>query len=79
MAVHGGPDIAEAMNELAFIATGLYGKPLRNQNGAPIRLVVPWKYGFKGAKSLVKIEFVAEQPKTTWNQLRLTNTASTPT
>jgi sulfoxide reductase catalytic subunit YedY len=62
-----GLTLAEASNELAFLATGLYGKPLRNQNGAPIRLVVPWKYGFKGAKSLVKIEFVAEQPQTTWN------------
>ena len=64
-----GLTLPEAMNELAFLATGLYGKPLRNQNGAPIRLVVPWKYGFKGAKSLVKIEFVAEQPKTTWNEM----------
>jgi sulfoxide reductase catalytic subunit YedY len=64
-----GLTIAEARNELAFLATGLYGKPLRNQNGAPIRLVLPWKYGFKGAKSLVKIEFVAEQPKTTWNEM----------
>ncbi len=62
-----GLRIAEARHELAFLATGLYGKALRNQNGAPIRLVVPWKYGFKGAKSLVKIEFVAEQPKTLWN------------
>ncbi len=62
-----GLTIAEARNELAFLAVGLYGKPLRNQNGAPIRLAVPWKYGFKSAKSLVKIEFVAEQPQTTWN------------
>ncbi len=61
--------LAEASNELAFLATGLYGKSLRNQNGAPIRLVVPWKYGFKSAKSLVKIEFVAEQPKTTWSEM----------
>jgi sulfoxide reductase catalytic subunit YedY len=58
----------EAMHPLAFIATGLYGKPLPNQNGAPLRLVVPWKYGFKGVKAIVKISFVAEQPKTTWNQ-----------
>ncbi|MBV9673391.1 MAG: protein-methionine-sulfoxide reductase catalytic subunit MsrP [Verrucomicrobia bacterium] len=58
----------EAMNELAFLATGIYGKPLLNQNGAPIRLVVPWKYGFKGAKSIVRIDFVATQPKTLWNQ-----------
>ena len=64
-----GLTIAEARNELAFLAVGLYGKPLPNQNGAPIRLVVPWKYGFKSAKSLVKIEFVAEQPQTTWNVL----------
>jgi len=64
-----GLTIDEARNELAFLATGLYGKPLKNQNGAPIRLVVPWKYGFKSAKSLAKIEFVTEQPKTTWVQL----------
>jgi len=64
-----GLTLPEAMNELAFPATGLYGKPLRNQNGTPIRLVVPWKYGFKSAKSLVKIEFVSDQPKTTWNEL----------
>jgi sulfoxide reductase catalytic subunit YedY len=64
-----GLTLPEATNELAFIAVGLYGKPLRNQNGAPLRLVVPWKYGFKSAKSLAKIEFVAEQPKTLWNQL----------
>jgi sulfoxide reductase catalytic subunit YedY len=57
----------EAMHPLTFIATGLYGKPLPNQNGAPLRLVVPWKYGFKGVKAIVKISFVAEQPKTTWN------------
>jgi sulfoxide reductase catalytic subunit YedY len=64
-----GLSLPEATNELAFIAVGLYGKPLRNQNGAPLRLVVPWKYGFKSAKSLTKIEFIAEQPKTLWNQL----------
>lgn len=64
-----GLTLLEATNELAFIAVGLYGKPLRSQNGAPLRLVVPWKYGFKSAKSLAKIEFVAEQPKTLWNQL----------
>jgi sulfoxide reductase catalytic subunit YedY len=64
-----GLTLPEARNELAFLATGLYGKPLRNQNGAPLRLVVPWKYGFKSAKSLVKIEFVSDQPKTTWNEL----------
>jgi sulfoxide reductase catalytic subunit YedY len=64
-----GLTIEEARNELAFIAVGIYGKPLRNQNGAPLRLVVPWKYGFKSAKSLAKIEFVADQPRTLWNQL----------
>jgi sulfoxide reductase catalytic subunit YedY len=50
------------------LATGIYGKPLLNQNGAPIRLVVPGKYGFKGAKSLARIDFVSDQPKTLWNQ-----------
>lgn len=64
-----GLTVAEASNELAFLATGIYGKPLANQNGAPIRLVVPWKYGFKGAKSLSRIDFVADQPKTLWNEM----------
>ena len=64
-----GLTVPEATNELAFLATGIYGKPLLNQNGAPIRLVAPWKYGFKGAKSLVRIDFVAEEPKTLWNQM----------
>ena len=64
-----GLTLAEATNELAFLATGIYGKPLLNQNGAPIRLVAPWKYGFKGAKSLVRIDFVANQPKTLWNEM----------
>jgi len=54
------------MNELAFIATGIYGKPIPNQNGAPLRLVTPWKYGFKGAKSIVKIELTDKQPRNTW-------------
>jgi len=57
----------EAMNPLAFMAVGLYGEILPNQNGAPIRLVVPWKYGYKSIKSVVKIGFVAEQPETSWN------------
>lgn len=61
-----GLRLDEAMNELAFIATGIYGKPIPNQNGAPLRLVTPWKYGFKGIKSIVKIEFTATQPKNTW-------------
>jgi methionine sulfoxide reductase catalytic subunit len=57
----------EARHPLALLVTGLYGKPLPNQNGAPLRLVVPWKYGFKGGKSIVKIAFVESQPQTTWN------------
>ena len=57
----------EAMHPLTLVATGLYGKPLPNQDGAPLRMVIPWKYGFKGAKSIVKISFLAEQPRTTWN------------
>ena len=59
----------EAMNELSFMATGLYGKHLPNQNGAPIRLVVPWKYGFKSIKSIVKIRFTDKEPATTWNMI----------
>ena len=61
-----GLRIDEAMNELAFMAVGVYGKAMPNQNGAPIRLVVPWKYGFKSIKSIVKIEFLETQPATTW-------------
>ena len=61
--------IDEAMNELPIMAVGLYGDVLPNQNGAPIRLVVPWKYGFKSIKSIVKIRFTETQPETTWNQL----------
>lgn len=56
----------EAMHPLTILAVGLYGKTLPNQNGAPIRLVVPWKYGFKGIKSIVRIRFVENQPTTTW-------------
>jgi sulfoxide reductase catalytic subunit YedY len=59
----------EAMHPLAFIATGLFGKPLPKQNGGPVRLVVPWKYGYKSIKSIVKIELVREQPETLWNTL----------
>lgn len=65
-----GLRIDEAMNPLAFLAVGLYGKPLPNQNGAPLRLVVPWKYGFKSIKSIVAIKFVEKQPETSWNQLQ---------
>jgi sulfoxide reductase catalytic subunit YedY len=62
-----GLGIEEAMHPLAFIATGVYGHPLPNQNGAPLRLVVPWKYGFKSIKSIVRIEFTADRPRTSWN------------
>lgn len=65
-----GLTLEEAANDLAFIATGVYGKPLANQFGAPIRLVVPWKYGFKSVKSITKISFVAERPKTFWEGLQ---------
>jgi sulfoxide reductase catalytic subunit YedY len=58
----------EAMHPLALLCFGLYGQVLPNQNGAPIRIVVPWKYGFKSAKSIVRIRFVSEQPKTTWEK-----------
>jgi sulfoxide reductase catalytic subunit YedY len=59
-----GLTMAEAMNDLAFIATGAYGKPLANVQGAPIRLATPWKYGFKSIKSIVKISFVDKRPQT---------------
>ncbi|MBU6468289.1 MAG: protein-methionine-sulfoxide reductase catalytic subunit MsrP [Betaproteobacteria bacterium] len=62
-----GLRIDEASHPLALLALGMYGKVLPNQNGAPVRLVVPWKYGFKGIKSIVKIRFVEQQPQTTWN------------
>jgi len=62
-----GLRLDEAMHPLALLATGLYGKPLPNQNGAPLRLVVPWKYGFKGGKSIVRIRFTETQPRNTWN------------
>jgi methionine sulfoxide reductase catalytic subunit len=61
-----GLRLDEAMHDLTLLATGLYGKDLLPQNGAPIRLVVPWKYGFKSIKSIVKIELVAEQPVSLW-------------
>ena len=64
-----GLRLDEAMNELAILATGLYGEPNVTQNGAPIRLVVPWKYGFKSIKSIVKIELVTEMPATLWNNI----------
>ena len=58
----------EAMNPLTLIATGLYGEEMPNQNGAPLRLIVPWKYGFKSIKSIVKIRFTEHMPKTSWNE-----------
>jgi len=58
----------EAMHPLAFMVTGLYGKPIPKQNGAPIRMALPWKYGYKGAKSIVKIEFIAKEPDTFWHR-----------
>jgi sulfoxide reductase catalytic subunit YedY len=64
-----GLRLDEAMHPLTTIATGLYGKDLLPQNGAPIRLVVPWKYGFKSIKSIVKIELIAEQPGTLWSMI----------
>ena len=64
-----GLTLAEATNELAFLATGIYGKPMPAQNGAPLRLVVPWKYGFKSIKSIVKISFLSERPIGMWEKL----------
>jgi sulfoxide reductase catalytic subunit YedY len=62
-----GLRLDEAMNPLVLLATGVYGRDLPNQNGAPLRLVVPWKYGFKGIKSIVRIRLTDKQPKTAWN------------
>ena len=62
-----GLRLDEAMHDLTLLATGLYGEPMPAQNGAPIRLVVPWKYGFKSIKSLVRISLVPDQPPTLWN------------
>jgi methionine sulfoxide reductase catalytic subunit len=62
-----GLTIAEAMHPLSFMAVGLYGKVLPNQNGAPLRTVIPWKYGFKCCKSIVRIHFTDRQPQTSWN------------
>ena len=63
-----GLRIDEAMHPLAIFATGLYGEELPPQDGAPIKLVVPWKYGFKGIKSIIKVTLVDKQPPTTWQQ-----------
>ncbi len=62
--------IAEATNELAFLVTGMYGKPVPKQNGAPLRLAVPWKYGFKSIKSIVSFTFTDQRPKTFWEALQ---------
>lgn len=64
-----GMRIEEMANDLAFFAVGAYGHTLPKQHGAPLRAAIPWKYGFKGAKSIVKIEFVDKQPATFWNTL----------
>ncbi|MEL7143788.1 MAG: protein-methionine-sulfoxide reductase catalytic subunit MsrP [Cyanobacteria bacterium J06643_4] len=64
-----GLRIEEMANDLAFFAVGIYGRTLPKQHGAPIRMVIPWKYGYKSAKSIVKIDFVTEQPATYWNSL----------
>jgi len=64
-----GLSLAEATNDLTLLATGIYGKPLPPQHGAPIRVVTPWKYGYKSIKSVVRVEFVKEQPPTFWNDL----------
>jgi sulfoxide reductase catalytic subunit YedY len=61
--------LAEASHELALLATGIYGHPLPNQHGAPLRLIVPWKYGLKGIKSIVAFQFTKERPGTFWNEL----------
>ena len=62
-----GLRLDEAMNPLTIMATGIYGKSIPNQNGAPIRLVVPWKYGFKSIKSIVRITLTDSEPPTSWN------------
>ncbi|MCB1418602.1 MAG: protein-methionine-sulfoxide reductase catalytic subunit MsrP [Notoacmeibacter sp.] len=64
-----GLTMAEAANDLAFMVTGIYGKPLAKQFGAPIRLALPWKYGFKSIKSITRISFTAERPKSFWEQI----------
>jgi sulfoxide reductase catalytic subunit YedY len=66
-----GLTIAEGQNDLAFLATGVYGQPLLKQHGAPLRMVVPWKYGYKSAKSIVRIELIGREPATFWSTLNL--------
>ena len=75
-----GLRLDEAMHPLTLLTVGLYGEVLPNQNGAPLRLVVPWKYGFKSIKSIVRIRLVEKQPPTSWNEANAAvSTASTPT
>ena len=62
--------MAEATNDIAFIATGLYGKPIPRQNGAPLRLATPWKYGFKSIKSIVRFTFTDKRPVSFWEELQ---------
>ena len=62
-----GLRLDEALHPLTLLCVGMYGEPLPNQDGAPVRMIIPWKYGFKGIKSLVKIKFVGKEPSTTWN------------
>jgi sulfoxide reductase catalytic subunit YedY len=64
-----GLRLDEARHPLSLLVTGMYGRALPNQNGAPLRLIVPWKYGFKGGKAIVKIRFTERQPSTTWNDV----------
>jgi sulfoxide reductase catalytic subunit YedY len=64
-----GLTLEEAINPLTLLVTGIYGHPLPKQHGAPLRLVVPWKYGYKSIKSIVRIEFTDRQPRTFWNTL----------
>lgn len=65
-----GLRLDEAMHPLTIMATGIYDKPMPKQNGAPLRLVVPWKYGFKSIKSIVRVTLTDKQPQTTWNMLQ---------
>jgi sulfoxide reductase catalytic subunit YedY len=65
-----GLTMAEATHDLAFLVTGMYGKPVPKQDGAPIRLVTPWKYGFKSIKSITRFSFVADRPKSYWESLQ---------
>jgi sulfoxide reductase catalytic subunit YedY len=62
-----GLRLDEAMNPLTLLSVGMYGESLPNQDGAPVRMVIPWKYGFKSIKSIIKIKFVSKEPQTTWN------------